>query len=227
MHSDSSLLGTSSLLLISWMVLGANLLQDLQRNEIAATEDPFQLTLSIEDESYSTSFHSLAGEKRSHVELLLVLRLRFTNQTQKAVKIQKDCVRLDSTVIYDSPIVGPSEPLLPGGMISNEGQGCPYVASEKLLVILPGKFYEATLKVHFEVINHGNFHPPKSLRPGEYFLQISATTWWEIEGQDEEFNKKWRRPGVLVGRSVRSELMGFEVEAKPVKWGVRSGALSL
>jgi len=43
------------------------------------------------------------------------------------------------------------------------------------------------------------------------------TTWWEIDGEDEDLKEKLRRPDFRIGRSVPSELVGFVVAGKSVK----------
>jgi len=208
---------TLPLVLVSWIALWQSRPFQFEKNANVPIMYPFKLTLSIDHESYSRISDSIGGGKNPHVQLILDLTLRFTNETNKVVKLDEDSILLDSTVIYDSPIVGPSVPLLPDREISSKVQGCTYLADEKLLAILPGKFYETSLQMKFEVIDHGTFHPPESLRPGSYLLKITVSTWWEIEGQDVELKEKWRKPGVLVGKSVPSELMGFVVAGKPVR----------
>ena len=179
------------------------------------TQSPFKLTLSIDSESYSKVVDVITGEKRPR--LALHLKLRFTNRGNKVVRLNADCVHLSSMTIYDSPIVGPSVALLPdSGLIRHEVRGCPYVSDEKLAAISPGEVCETKLEVKFDVVAHGTFHPPESLGPGKYFLEITVGTWWEIDGQYEEL-KGMRKKGVNVELSVTSESIGFVVEGKPVK----------
>jgi hypothetical protein len=191
-----------------------------EKNPRVPIESPFKLTMSIDNESYSTVPDVIDGTKRRqrpHRQLNLELRLRFTNQSDKVVRLDKDCVHLSSTAVYDSPIVGPSEPVLPDdGMISHKGWACRYVASEKLLAIPPGGFHETTLKMKLEVVNQGPFHPPESLRPRKYFLEITMDTLWEVDGQDENW-KEMRKTGVQVLRSVTSEHMGFIIGRKSAR----------
>jgi len=44
-------------------------------------------------------------------------------------------------------------------------------------------------------------------KPVSYFLQTKKDDLWEIDGEDEELKKKWRRPDFRIGRSVPSELV--------------------
>lgn len=207
---------TLSLTFVLGIILCVNLSFQSGRNANPPIEYPFKLTLSISHESYSRISNSAGDAKNPRVQLTLDLRLRFTNRTNRIVKLDKDCIQLGSTVVYDSPFVGPSVPLLPNGLVALNAQGCPYVADEKLKAILPRNFYDTTLQMKFEVINHGTSHPPGSLKPGSYFLKITEVTWWEIDGQDAELKEDLRKPGFLAGRSVPSELMGFSVAEKPV-----------
>jgi hypothetical protein len=155
--------------------------------------------------------------KEPHVLLTLQLRLCFTNQTGKVVKLHRKCILLSSKVIYDNPLVGPPEELTSGGEGIFALQGCPYVADGKLLRLLPGASFEATQKVKFGVVTQGPFQPPEMLKPGEYFLKLTELTWWEIDGQDQNLKEKWKKPGALIGRAINSELMSFVVKGKPVK----------
>src|SRR5258705_11342274 len=111
-----------------------------------------------------------------------------------------------------------NEPI-PAGMVhGNPTQGgCAYRTDEKLLALLPGKSYDTTMRIKFQVIDQGRFHPPESLRPGSYFLKINVMTWWQIDGQDEELKERWRKPGALLGRIVPSELMPFVVARNRAK----------
>jgi hypothetical protein len=190
----------------------------VEKNSNLTISDPLQLTLSIDHESYSRISDTVDNTKEPHVLLTLHLRLRFTNQTDKVVKLDAKCILLSEAVIYDSPIVGPAEPIpFFGGKWAFEVHRCPYMADEKLLRLPPGESFEPTQEVKFGVVRLGAFHPPETLKPGKYFLKLSETTWWEIDGQDQLLKEKRRKPGTSIGLVVRSELMSFVVKGKPAK----------
>ena len=208
------------MLSVSCTTAPASLPPQLEKNLQIPTESPFKLTMSIDKELYSTVPDVINGWKQPHRQLTLDLRLHFTNHSSKVVRLDKDCVYLSSRVVYDNPVVGPSEPVLPGdGMISSQGQLCPNVASERLLAILPGGFYETPQRAKFEVVSQGPIHPPESLRPGKYFLELTMGTWWEIDGQYDEL-KAMRKNGVQFQLPVTSEPMWFVVVGKTLKRGV-------
>jgi hypothetical protein len=200
---------------VSWVA--ASTTPPFQSEKNLPIREPFRLTLSIAHESYSRVAESSDKTRKPNVELILDVRLHFTNQTDKIVMVDSNCILLSGTVIYDNPLVGPSEPLLADGEIAYTAQGCPYVTDERLLRLLPGEFFDATQRVNFTVVSVGAFHPPNTLKPGEYFLKLTELTWWEIDGQDQNLKEKWRKPGALIGRAVRSELLAFVVKGKPAK----------
>jgi len=179
------------------------------------TESPFQLTMSIEKESYLTVSDVIDGAKRPHRQLVLDLRLHFTNQSDKVVRLDENCVHLSRAIVYDIPIVWPLKPLIPDDELIT-GWPCPYVVDEKFIAIPLGRFFESKLSLKFELVDWGPIHPPKILKPGSYFLEITMGTWWEIDGQNEKW-KEMRKKGVQVELPVTSELMGFVVEGKPIK----------
>jgi hypothetical protein len=202
-----------SLMSVLWITPSTSLLRPFETNT-ELISSPLVLSLSIDRGSYSTrNANPIGDEKNPDVQLILALRLRLTNQTKTVVKLDTNCIQLESTVVYDSPFVGPSEALIPDGMVhGNPTQGgCAYRTDEKLLALLPEKSYDTTMRITFQVIDQGRVHPPESLRPGSYFLKINVMTWWQIDGQDEELKEKWRKPGLLVGRIVPSELMALVV----------------
>ncbi len=208
-----------SLMSVSWIPPSTSLLRPFETNT-ESIGDPLILSLRIDRESYSMrTANPIADAKSPDVQLILAIGLRFTNQTKTVVKLDTNCIQLESRVVYDSPIVGPSEPLIPDGMVhGNPTQGgCAYRTDEKLLALLPGKSYDTTMRIKFQVIDQGRFHPPESLRPGSYFLKINVMTWWQIDGQDEELKERWRKPGALLGRIVPSELMPFVVARNHAK----------
>jgi hypothetical protein len=210
-----SFLGLLLFASVSW--LAASTTPPFQSDKDMPIREPFRITLSIEHETYSRVADSSDKARKPNVGLILDLRLHFTNQTDKIVMVDVNCILIYGTVIYDSPLVGPSEPLNADGEIADTVQGCPYVTDEKLLRLLPGESFEATQQVKFEVVTQDRFHPPDILEPGEYFLKLTELTWWEIDGQDQNLKEKWKKPGALIGRAVNSELMGFVVEGKPIK----------
>ncbi len=208
-------LGFLLLASVSW--LAASTIPPFQSDKDLPIRDPFRITLSIEHEKYSRMTDSSDKAGKPKVVLILDLRLHFTNQTDKNVMVQANCILLYGTVIYDRPLVGPSEPLNADGEIAHTAHGCPYVTDERLLRVLPGESFEATQQVKFGVVTQGSFRPPDTLKPGEYFLKLTELTWWEIDGQDQNLKEERRKPGALIGRAVNSELMGFVVEGKPIK----------
>lgn len=184
--------------------------------------DPLRLTTHVVSAKYLTSRASAKCNSRTTpskstcTKLVLELRLRFKNVSNKIVKVDKYCMLLDSVVVYDSPLVGPPEPLLPDGMISDSSEGCIYRPDEKLMRVPPGASWESSIRVKFDVIDRGPAHPPESLAPGRYSLQIEMGTWWEIDGQDEDSRAKRKLPGIRSARSVYSQLMPFVVEREPI-----------
>jgi hypothetical protein len=210
-----SFLGLLLFASVSW--LAASTTTPLQSETNPAAPVPFRLTLNIEHETYSRIPGSMDHTKEPHVLLTLQLRLRFANQTEEVVKVDTKCILLSLKVIYDNPLVGPPEELTSGRERIFALRGCPYAADEKLLRLHPGESFEATQQVKFGVVTQGRFHPPDTLKPGEYFLKLTELTWWEIDGQDQNLKEKWKKPGALIGRAVNSELMGFVVEGKPIK----------
>lgn len=202
---------------VPWFAVTTALPLQVEVNSSLPISEPFKLTLNIDDESYSRISDSVDSTKEPHVLLTLHLSLRFANQTNKIVRLDTNCILFFQRVVYDNPLVGPSEALLPPGEKAIGVQGCPYVPDEKLLRLLPGESFETTQEVTIGVVSVGAFHPPVTLKPGQYFLQLTELTWWEIDGQDQDLKEKWRKPGASVGRAVTSEIMHFVVKGKPAK----------
>jgi hypothetical protein len=212
------LLRTLSLATAPWFAVATALPLQVEVNSDLPISEPFRFALSIDDDSYSRISDSVDDTKEPHSLLTLHLSLRFINQTNKVVKLDTNCIRLFQRVVYDNPLVGPSEALLPPGeRRAITLQGCPYAADEKLLRLLPGESFETTQEVTFGVVSLGAFQPPVTLKPGGYFLQLSELTWWEIDGQDQTLKEERKKPGSFTGRVVSSELTRFVVKGKPVK----------
>jgi hypothetical protein len=220
MDSPIFLLRILAPFLISWITTLASPPPQLEKALDLVTESPFQLTMSIDKESYSTVPDVIDGAKRPHRQLVLDLKLHFTNQSDRVVRVDKNCVHLSSTIVYDIPIVGPLEPLIPDDeMPSDEmisGWPCPCVVDDKFIAIPREGFFESTLRLKFKIVEWGAIRPPKILKPGKYFLKITVGTWWEIDGQNEKW-KELRKKGVQFELPVTSELMGFVVAGKPIK----------
>ena len=202
-----------------WVAASTTLSFQTEKNSNVPILQPFRLTLSINHETYTRIADLPEDAKKPHAQLVLDLRLRFTNQTDKVVKLDTNCILWSETVIYDSPLVGPSEPLGASAPTAHAltDQACPYTAEEKLLRLLPGESFEATQRVKFRVVSPEAFDPPDTLKPGKYFLKLTETTMWEIDGEDLSLREKWKQPGVQIGRAVTSKLMSFVVKGKQIK----------
>lgn len=200
------------------LVLGISDLESLpsEKGTDVPIESPFKLTLRIDKESYSTVPDVIDGWKRPYRQLVLNLRLHFTNQTRKVVRLDKDCIHLSDVVVYEDSIVGPPELEISQAIVLQRLfiWSCPYAATDRFLAIPPAESYESKMNLQFEVLNWGPIYPPESLRPGKYFLKIAIGTWWEMGGDNQKGKQESQTLIPAICLTVTSERVGFVVDRK-------------
>ena len=144
-------------------------------------------------------------------DLVLTLRLLFTNEGREPILLQKKSSVISKYMIAhtvrragSNDYVKEISPTLNSRAAGYTPDLTPELSHFVKLNV--GESYSTEHSVLIPVFERDD------LQPGKYFLQVRVVTWYYRYNLSEEFREQWRHEGFLWTKNVTSTPMEFEVK---------------
>lgn len=184
----------------------------LAQTDAAAGELPLRLTINILTQRYCEEPGSDTSDN-----LRMKLRLRYTNAGTRPLIMYKHENTVFREMISRNPLDAAAHKYVwdfsltqvTGGKDSTIDSPVP---SSSFAVLRPGQFFDGEAEITVFVRRGRTSKESDGLLPGEYFLQVSVSTWPETAILAERLRNRWESIGTFWFHDLTSEPVQFKIE---------------